>query len=407
MNIEQEHIKNIKDKFLEMRSKADFAKLIDETRALLYGSVCKPISLKTFRYYTHHKYANRRYKTFTIDKKSGGKRIIHAPTTELKFILRAVNIILQCVYIPHQSAMGFVNGKSIVDNAAKHINRAYVFNIDLKDFFHSFSPSRIRYELSKPPFNLTGEGERTDISILISFLCTHPLLVNGMEKEVLPQGSPTSPTLTNILCARLDRRLDGLARRFGAVYTRYADDITFSSNRNIFKMSDSPKLNKKGRYDNFMAELKRLISLEKLALNDKKTRLQGYGYRKEVTGLVVNEKVNVHRKYIKQLRMWLYYWDKYGYVKADQIFRRDRLADKSIVKNVNSHLDNVLDGKLQFLKMVKGENDETYLKLKERFNNLIGLKDPINDLLDVWKNEGIEKAMDLYYANNYSAPSNS
>ncbi|COX31135.1 Uncharacterised protein [Mycobacterium tuberculosis] len=100
---------------------------------------------------------------------------------------------------------------------------------------------------------------------------------------------------------------------------------------------------------------------------------------------------------MKQIRMWLYYWEKYGYEKAEQIFKRDYIADKGHVKNINAHLVNVLDGKLEFLKMVKGAEDGTYKGLKEMFDILVGFTDPINQVLNAWENEGIDQAMSVYY----------
>jgi hypothetical protein len=290
------------------------------------------------------------------------------------------------VYEPHAAATGFVLGKSIVDNALKHVGHNYVLNIDLKDFFHSFDRNRVKMGFVQEPFNLIGNKE--PIAFLLASLCTHSFEINGEIKQVLPQGSPTSPTITNILCKKLDRRLNGLAKRFGATYSRYADDITFSSPHNIY--SDTV----------FNSELKRIIEEDqKMVINTKKTRLQKTGHRQEVTGLIVNEKVNVHRRYVKQIRMWLYYWEKYGYEKAEQLFLRDYIADKGHVKNIQARLKNVLDGKLQFLKMVKGADDRTYLILRRRFDKLDAVNDPINQLLHTWENEGIEKAMDMYFTN--------
>lgn len=98
--------------------------------------------------------------------------------------------------------------------------------------------------------------------------------------------------------------------------------------------------------------------------------------------------------------MYLSYWEKYGYEKAEQIFKRDYIADKGHVKNTNAHLVNVLDGKLEFLKMVKGDEDSTYKGLKSRFDMLVRISDPINEVLYVWETEGIEKAMEVYYNEN-------
>jgi hypothetical protein len=357
MKIEQAYIDQIRKQFAELKSKEDLVKLLSDAKNIMYGKECKPIKLKSLTYYANPTLCKKRYQSFTIKKKSGEDRIIHAPVRGLKSILRSLNFVLQCVYEPHKAATGFVLEKSIVDNAKKHVGHHFVFNIDLKDFFHTFDRNRVKLGFMNDPFNLNGERE--PLAFFLACLCTHPFEINGEVKTVLPQGSPTSPTLTNILCKKLDHRLSGLAKRFGAVYTRYADDITFSSYHNIYKNEE------------FQKELKRIIEEDqKLVINPNKTRLQKAGHRQEATGLIVNDKVNVRRRYVKQIRMWLYYWEKYGYGKAEQIFKRDYIADKGHVKNKNAYLVNVVNGKLQFLKMVKGAEDGTYKKLKERFDKL-------------------------------------
>ncbi|MEP1087732.1 MAG: reverse transcriptase family protein [Algoriphagus sp.] len=387
MKIEQIHIDQIRKQFAELQSKEELVKLLSDAKNMLYGEECKPVQLKSLTYYANPTLCKKRYQTFTIKKKSGADRIIHAPVKGLKSILRSLNFVLQCVYEPHEAATGFVLEKSIVDNAKKHVGHHYVLNMDLKDFFHTFDRNRVKMGFMFEPFNLNGDKE--PLAFLLASLCTHPFEIDGEEKTVLPQGSPTSPALTNIICKKLDRRLSGLANRFGATYTRYADDITFSSPHNIY--TDEA----------FTKELNRIIEEDqKLVINPKKTRLQKAGYRQEATGLIVNDKVNVRRRYVKQIRMWLYYWEMYGYEKAEQIFKRDYIADKGHVKNINAHLVNVLDGKLEFLKMVKGIEDGTYKGLKERFDLLVGYTDPTNQLFDIWESEGIDKAMDVYYNDN-------
>ncbi|MCO6497695.1 MAG: RNA-directed DNA polymerase [Chitinophagaceae bacterium] len=384
MKIEQAHIEQVRTQFAELQSKEDLVNLLSDAKTMLYGEKCKPIQLKSLTYYANPVLCKKRYQTFTIKKKSGGERTINAPVKGLKSILRSLNFVLQCMYEAHEAATGFVLEKSIVDNAKKHVGHHYVLNMDLKDFFHTFDRNRVKMGFMSEPFNLKGEKE--PLAFLLASLCTHPFEIDGEVKTVLPQGSPTSPTLTNILCKKLDRRLTGLAKRFGATYTRYADDITFSSPHNIYTDEE------------FNKELKRIIEEDqKLVINPKKTRLQKTGYRQEVTGLIVNDKVNIRRRYVKQIRIWLYYWEKYGYEKAEQIFKRDYIADKGHVKNVNAHLVNVLDGKLEFLKMVKGENGNTYPQLKKRFDKLVEKTNPLNQILNIWEQEGIEKAMNEYY----------
>jgi len=390
MKIEQAHIDHIRKQFADLQSKEDLVNLLSKAKNLMFGEECKPVQLKSLTYYANPEICKKRYQTFTIKKKSGADRTINAPVKGLMSILRSLNFVLQCMYEPHGAATGFVLDKSIVDNAKKHTNHHYVLNLDLKDFFHSFDRNRVKMGFMYEPFNLNDEKE--PLAFLLASLCTHPFEIDGKIRTVLPQGSPTSPTLTNILCKKLDRRLNGLANRFGATYSRYADDITFSSPHNIYDE------------ETFKTELSRIIEEDQeLIINPKKTRLQKSGYRQEATGLIVNEKVNVSRRYVKQIRMWLYYWEKYGYEKAEQIFKRDYLSDKGHVKNLNAHLINVLDGKLEFLKMVKGTEDGTYKRLKARFIKLtesnnekarenLDLEAVVNTIL----NKGIDAGIDLY-----------
>lgn len=403
MKIEKLHIDEIRAQFSNLKTKEDLVELLSKAKNLMYGVECKPVQLKHLTYYANPYLSKNRYQKFTIKKKSGAERVIHAPAKGLKSILRSLNFVLQCMYEPHNAAMGFVNSRSIADNARRHVGHHYVFNMDLKDFFYSFDRKWVKYCLSYEPFNLSGTKEKEELAFLISCLCTHPIEVDGEIKTVLPQGSPTSPTITNILCHRLDRRLSGLSRRFGVTYTRYADDITFSSSHNVYQKDADTKPDKNGRYDSFMAELKRIIDNEKLTINPKKTRLQKSGYRQEVTGLIVNEKVNVTRRYVKQIRMWLYYWEKYGYEKAEQIFKRDYFSDKGHVKSMGTPMINVLDGKLEYLKMVKGVEDTTFLGLKSRFEKLTFVKQEkdlqkidLESIVDTILIKGINDGISLY-----------
>ena len=231
MKIEQTQIDRIRAQFAAMESKEDLVALLSYAKILIYGENCKPVQLKYLTYYANPANCKKRYQTFTIKKKSGANRTINAPVRGLKSILRPLNLILQYMYEPQQAATGFVLNRSIVDNAQKHVGHNYVLNIDLKDFFHSFNRNRVKMGFFNPPFNLKGNKE--PLAFLLSSLCTHPFEVDGETKTVLPQGSPTSPTITNILCQRLDRRLAGLSKRFGVTYTRYADDITFSDRKSV------------------------------------------------------------------------------------------------------------------------------------------------------------------------------
>ena len=293
--------------------------------------------------------------------------------------------------------MGFVNGKSIVDNAKVHVGNHYVYNIDLKDFFPSIDQARVWGRLRNAPFNLNESQKRSELANIIASLCCHEMEVERLDdsgsfvkvvKSVLPQGAPTSPTMSNIICERLDIRLAGVAKRFGLKYSRYADDITFSSMHNVYQ-----------KESDFLKEVERIIKDQKFNIKEAKTRLQKQGYRQEVTGLVVNEKTNVNKRYISQVRMWIYYWEQYGYEKATSFFAPKYSTDKGHTKQGKPSLENVLAGKLEYLKMVKGEKSSTYINLNERFKRLSSEKNPLNEVLSIWEKQGIEKAMEFYYSN--------
>lgn len=207
-----------------------------------------------------------------------------------------------------------------------------------------------------------------------------------VKRNVLPQGAPTSPVISNIVCQRLDYLLTAVANRFGLRYSRYADDLTFSSMHNVYQPDSE-----------FLKEIHRIISEQGYTIKLSKTRLQKRGYTQEVTGLIVNEKVNVSKQYIKEIRMWLYYWERYGYERASEFFVKKYVSEKVHIKNGKPDIAKVLAGKLNYLKMVKGGEDELYLKLKSRFDLLISIENPIYQVLKVWETDGIAKAMDLYY----------
>jgi retron-type reverse transcriptase len=403
MRLEQEQVEIIRTMFQQIKSKNDLLKLINFAKKLLFGEAAYAVPLKTLTYYGNTNLASDAYRTFSIRKKSGGKRTIHAPVKGLKPIQKALNLILQCLFTPHHAANGFVPERSIVDNAKVHQGAHYVYNIDIKDFFPSIDLSRVAACLRLPPFNLIDTTEEP-LAFLVANLCCTPILVERQNESgewinktlnVLPQGAPTSPIITNIVAQRLDKRLTGIARRFGANFSRYADDITFSSMHNIYKQDDA-----------FTIELTRIIESQGFHINPSKTRLQKTGFRQEVTGLVVNEKVNVHRRYVKQIRHWLYLWERYGYAQAEQIFKREYVKDKGYAKKGNPKLENVLEGKLLFMKMVKGGGDGTFLGLWRRFEGLVNAallneslsknEQNIVEILQLWENEGIEAAEEKF-----------
>jgi len=386
----------IRNKFSETKSMEDLLSLIKLVNEMLYGESAKAVKLKSLTYYSNPRLRGDVYEQFKISKKSGGVRVIHSPVSGLKSIQRAIAHILQSVFEPHPNATGFVTDKSVVDNAKPHTGKNFVFNTDLKDFFPSIDKPRFWKRLQYPPFNLNRNNGRLELANRISAICFTDLEVERkveghwkkQVKDVLPQGAPTSPIITNIICYRLDVKLTSLAEQFGCSYTRYADDITFSSDHNIY-----------GKGGDFRSELNKLIDEENFHINTKKTRLTTKTERQEVTGLTVNEKVNVNRRYIKQLRHWIYLWERYGKEKAEELILNNYRADKGHVKNGEPDIENVIDGKLRYLKMVKRANNHTYKKLQHRFEVLTGKSIDFNPdkLFEAWDSGGIEAAMEYYY----------
>jgi len=482
MKTEETHIKTIKAAFEKMQTRQDLLHLLNDAKPLVYGEKAIPFELKQLTWYANPKLSNPRYKTFSIKKKSGAERTIHSPVQGLKSIQKVLSFIIQCVFEPHKAATGFVQNKSIVDNAKVHVGNRYVYNIDLKDFFPSIEQARVwkcfqlqpfnlnqnssiqpeymsweefkkkvfktdepikllkgngrmfinsplgniiaasNFDINKEKFILLGKdnlktktgkslegslwlvnkipnSSRLDIANMIASLCFTEMEVERkneagdwikVKRNVLPQGAPTSPVITNIICQRLDFLLTAVAKRFGLVYSRYADDITFSSMHNVYQAESE-----------FIKELHRIITEQGFYIKQTKTRLQKDGYRKEVTGLLVNDKVNVQKRYVKQIRMWLYYWERYGYQRAYSFFLKQYTIDKGHNKKGKPDMASVIGGKLDYLKMVKGGENELYLKLMVRFGVLINQVNPINTILDVWEDEGIDAAMKFYLQKSY------
>ena len=299
-------------------------------------SFADPLTVRKLLSYVTVQARRDAYRQFHIPKISGGERIITAPDGELKDILTTLAFIFSELYVPTSNAMAFIRGRSVADNAVAHVGHHYVLNLDLKDFFTSITALDVERGLN-----------RIGISPLVSrdlaSICTYPLYENQKIQNVLPQGSPASPILSNICALTLDRRLEGLARRFHLTYTRYADDITFSSNHNVYRDGGD-----------FMSELNRIISECGFTVNPSKTRLQKRGSRQEVTGLNVGERVNVSRHYVKTLRVMIHHI--------------------AINDQPTKHDVNVAKGKLNYLRMVKGKHDSTYITLLVKLKQAVAGK---------------------------------
>lgn len=281
--------------------------------------------------------SNRKeYFYYLISKRNGGKRRIIVPNDELKNVQRWINKqILQSI-TPLKCVTGFAKDKSIVDNARIHENKNYILNFDIKDFFESITEDRVERLFLKM-------GYERELASLLTKLCTTTINSNYIkwkfgervysyfeqlaqkDKAFLVQGAPTSPAIANLICYRMDKKLMKYAERHGINYSRYADDITFSSD----DMASLPKV----------SFIRKLMAEEHFMLNEEKTKLLKDGMRQEVTGLLINGKVRVPRIYKKDIYRHLHFCLKYGgmshfnHIKSSYNMSRDWLLGRIFYVN--------------------------------------------------------------------------
>lgn len=308
---------------------------------------------------------DKKYKVFTIRKKDGSERIIRAPISPIKNTQKKLSRVFNKIYKPNDSVFGFVPEKNIYHNARVHSKKKNVLNIDLKDFFPSFNFGRVRGIFLSYPFNFNS-----DIATLLAQICIH-------ENE-LPQGSPSSPILTNIICLKMDKQIKKLAKQNKCNYTRYADDLTFSTSMRQFpkEIIENIDQNNKVRIGD---ELLKIIEDNGFVINNKKTCLKKYYQSQRVTGLVVNQFPNVRRKYIRNIRAMLHAWEKYGYYAAEKTYfelydRKQLSPDKT-----RGSFKNVIKGKLAFLNLIRERSKKkakfkAYDNLRTKYQSLSPLK---------------------------------
>jgi RNA-directed DNA polymerase len=234
------------------------------------------------------------YKRFYLAKKSGGKRLISAPMPDLKaaqyWILENILYKIQ----PAHQANGFVPERSIVSNAQIHVNKDVVINLDLKDFFPTVSFKRVKGLFQKI-------GYSSQIATILALICTEAdveqiaidgkIYYSATSERCLPQGAPSSPAITNLICYKLDHRFEGMSKKFGFDYTRYADDLTFSA------INEGKKL-----VGQLLWSVKEVIKDEGFIVHPEKQKIMRKGFHQEVTGIVVNEKMSLNREKLHRFR---------------------------------------------------------------------------------------------------------
>lgn len=288
------------------------------------------VPLRKLTYVLYIEGVNSYYESFEIPKKNGKPRIINAPQKELKEIQKK---LAEKLWEYHETYLeenniflnvshAFEKNKSIISNAVMHKKKKFVLNVDLEDFFQSFHFGRVRGFFNKSREFLFSEEAATVIAQIACY------------EGSLPQGAPSSPIIANLIFNIVDIRVLKLAKRYRLDYTRYADDLTFSTN----------DLNFIKRKEKFLKELSEEIARAGFSINENKTRLSYLNSRQEVTGLVVNDKVNVVRSFYKDTRAM-----------ADSLYRNGEFYIKGKKGTINQ-----LEGRFSFINQI-----ETYNNSKE------------------------------------------
>lgn len=316
------------------------------------------IEEKSLIYYLYRMPEKDKYISFEIPKKSGGTRTITSPQKSIKILQRKLYQVFKSVYKPKQCVHGFVENRSIVTNASQHKNQRYVFNFDLKDFFPSINFGRVRGMLMAEPYNVGA-----DASTILAQICCF--------NNEIPQGAPTSPIIANMICSKLDSQLQQLARENKCYYTRFADDITFSTSLAVFPSSIAVMRNEIWEMGE---EIQSIVQMNGFEIQLNKVRMQERFQSQVVTGLTVNEFPNVSRKYVRQIRAMLHDWDVNGYEAAQEKHLLKREFIHRNPENPVPKFKEVVQGKISFLKMVRDsdyQEDEIYTRFLDKLNYLI------------------------------------
>lgn len=344
--------KKIKEQFCRLKTRNDVANILG-------------IEEKSLRYFLYCIKPEAMYTDFSIEKRSGGTRYISAPNQRLRNIQRKLLKILENVYNPKVCAYGFIREKSICNNAENHLKKGQILNIDLKDYFTQINFGRVRGMLLKKPYEL-GEEAAT---VLAQLMC---------YKGKLPQGAPTSPIVANMICAPMDNHFMKLAKEYHMKYTRYADDITFST-QNIFPAEIVYIEKDIVRVGSTVLDILKRDGFE---INEEKIHLRSKNERQEVTGLIVNRTVNVRREYIKEIRAILHNYETKGvddavisYIKKykknkDVTDVQKELSDDRKRQRTIDWFNAILKGKINFIKDVRGEDNLLYIKYASQLNEV-------------------------------------
>lgn len=313
-----------------------------------------------------------KYTTFQIPKRKGGHRIIDAPSSRLKLLQQRLSDLLQDCLDEINSAQqrkdkiahGFKRGHSIITNAQRHRHRRWVFNLDLEDFFPSINFGRVRgFFLKNRDFALQDR-----IATAIAQIACH--------RNSLPQGSPCSPVISNLLTNLLDMRLVKLAYDSGCTYSRYADDLTFSTNKKDFPASIAVlETTNQAQCHQWLPgnDLKKVIERAGFRINSSKNRMMYRHSRQSVTGIVVNEKLNVASEYRQSVRAMVHRLITTGQF---EILKETEKDHGQLVFEKSPGRLNELHGRLGFIESVEhlknhSENPEEFSSCESTYRQFL------------------------------------
>lgn len=328
---------NSTDRFFKIESRTELASFLG-------------VKVQELDYICRLRQPTNLYTTFTIPKKTGGTRTICAPNRQLKYIQNKLNKVLTELYVPKTTAHGYIKKKNIITNSNVHVGNRQVLNLDIADFFPSIHFGRVRGLFEKPPFNFNSFISR-DLAQIVCF------------KGSLPQGAPTSPIISNFICRSLDNQLKKFCKNYKVVCTRYCDDITISTPAKNFPATIVSQDGILG------AELIALFNQNNFKLNNDKIRLKSCGERKMVTGIVVNEKVNLTQKTYRDFRAKIFFTYTYGLKEGAK--KNNYLVDG---KPDKERFERYIIGKLNYFKMVLGVWNSKYQYLAQKVNLILGKK---------------------------------
>ncbi len=281
------------------------------------------------------------YYTFEIRKSSGGMRTVEAPGDGLKATQKQFNFYLQCLYytLQHPASHGYIirakdqpHNKNILGNARQHLGAKYMMNADFQDFFHQISEQRVFHLLQYPPFRFHKKTAHT-----LSKIFTY--------KKRLPMGAPTSPVLSNLLSLELDEALYQWANEQGITYTRFVDDLTFSSKEEVLTEAH-------------LKAVRAICAKHLFRLNPKKTKYYGAEDTKKVTGLVLNETVDIEQAFYDELDI--------------DLKRLQYVAEVGMIVNKHNEDDTLkefkqqVEGQINFIGMIEGYNSPIFYKYRKR-----------------------------------------